>query len=150
MSLLPVHFEAIVYMRPASDLASRKKYTYHTLRQKKTNNNWKRMAKISVIWIHIDGWIGLGQSNNKFFDSRRAHYFQPVWQSTDFSISNGEFSIWTPSSAIQGYYPMGHAINSGAETESSMNPSFLVFHAGDDKFSTPSDVLIDTSYSFFF
>ena len=45
---------------------------------------------------------------------------------------------------------MGHAINSDAETESSMNPSFLVFHAGDDKFSTPSDVLIDTSYSFFF
>ena len=105
------------------------------------------MDTIPFIFISFLGLIGSGQTHSRPLHVRRALYFEPVWQSKGFSIGSGTFSIWTPLTVIQGYYPLGDALSSDAG-KPSRTQSLLVFDADDGVLSPPVDIKMESSYGF--
>jgi len=98
----------------------------------------------TLLVLMLVSWVGADDRNALHI--RRARYFQPVWDSEGFHVGGGEFSVWRPTTMIQGYHPLGDALSDAAKKEPSDKTSLLVFDAGDGKVAAPVAIRIDSSF----
>ena len=87
-----------------------------------------------------------GQKTSDALHVKRAHYFEPVWDSQGFHVGGGQFSVWRPSTLIQGFYPLGDALSEQPKVEPSGGQSLLVFDALDGKVKPPVAIRLDSSF----
>jgi len=105
------------------------------------------MAVVQLLLFCSASLIGVsGKTVSDALHVKRAHYFQPVWDSQGFHVGGGQFSVWRPSTLIQGFYPLGDALSEDPKLEPSGGQSLLVFDAHDGKVKPPVAIRMDSSF----
>jgi len=100
-----------------------------------------------LLLICAASWVGASEgAAGSAINVRRANHLEPVWDSEGFNIGGGQFSVWRPSTVIQGFYPLGDRLGESAGVKPHAGKSLLVFDGNDGKVAPPVAVVVDTSY----